>query len=827
MGAGGSLDRSGLAALSVFEVADLVSESWLPEYRQASIDFGIDGDMLARLPRDQLADALCRAGVESNDDLQFLLGELETIRSLAIDSGKLDRENLREMLPQLDKPSSYGFDDVSETSDWSGVSVNTQDRITALNVANKDLSGELPAALGDVSCLEQLHATSNSFVGCIPETIGRLTSLRSLQLDHNKLSGRLPGSLTRLTRLSILDLAWNGLEGTIPTKIGTMTALRKLSLGKNKLNGAIPRELGSLHFLLELRLRENKLVGKIPPLLSNMRSLQVLDLTSNLLQGHIPESLGGMIDLRKLWLGGNQLVGGIPETLGKLRNLESLDLSCNKLGATIPRRLFSGLSSSLVYLNLSRNALEGETHIAALSPYSRKMALAESDISSSEYNSVGTASWATRAASSPLSYLNMSRNRLTGCIPKTVGALTSLDTLDLSRNKLEGPVPSDIGGCRGLRTLSLSCCGLSGQLDGSSGGNNGRGLGGLTLLESLRLDGNLFEGDVPVELGNLSRLEVLQLQNNCFSGCLPRTLGQLGRLWTLGVRDNALSGRVPESLGRLTCLRSLRLEGNPSLKGPVPESLTSRPDCAVTADDNVLEDTEATKLGARLGDWFLMTRKAFLNLREFPGFASARPSLVRYVSTVVPYECHVFATARERRLVVRQKEIAFFSHCWDLPPEQPPYGSAKARFVFDSVECILSMWNKGDREEECLSWGKLSAAGLLADPVDGKLSDPDDRRDVAEAAIGAIGAMELSGRMDPSIAKPMRYSCKKLLYGSQGWEGDRQDEEDLLSIRSDKISRGGTGLKRFRRVRAVDTPPSSVSVATSEQLTLSNLAATG
>lgn len=81
MGAGGSLDRSGLAALSVFEVADLVSESWLPEYRQASIDFGIDGDMLARLPRDQLADALCRAGVESNDDLQFLLGELETVRT--------------------------------------------------------------------------------------------------------------------------------------------------------------------------------------------------------------------------------------------------------------------------------------------------------------------------------------------------------------------------------------------------------------------------------------------------------------------------------------------------------------------------------------------------------------------------------------------------------------------------------------------------------------------------------------------------------------------------------------------------------------------------
>lgn len=107
------------------------------------------------------------------------------------------------------------------------------------------------------------------------------------------------------------------------------------------------------------------------------------------------------------------------------------------------------------------------------------------------------------------------------------------------------------------------------------------------------------------------------------------------------------------------------------------------------------------------------------------------------------------------------------------------------------------------------------------------MSDQNDRRDVAEAAFGAISAMELCGRMDPGVAKPMRYSCKKLLYGSQGWEGDRQDQEELLSIRSDDIMRGSTGLKQFRRVRAVATPPSSLSVATSEQLTLSNLAATG
>lgn len=85
-----------------------------------------------------------------------------------IDSGKLDRENLRELLPQLDKQSSYDLDEGTDTSDWSGVSVNKHDRITALNMANRGLSGELPASLGDVSYLEHLHATSNCFAGELP-----------------------------------------------------------------------------------------------------------------------------------------------------------------------------------------------------------------------------------------------------------------------------------------------------------------------------------------------------------------------------------------------------------------------------------------------------------------------------------------------------------------------------------------------------------------------------------------------------------------------------------------------------------------------------------
>lgn len=79
MGIGASLNRAELAALSVVQVADLVAHSWLSEYHQACIDFGIDGAMLTRLPRDQLADALRRAGVESHH-VEFLMEELDNVR---------------------------------------------------------------------------------------------------------------------------------------------------------------------------------------------------------------------------------------------------------------------------------------------------------------------------------------------------------------------------------------------------------------------------------------------------------------------------------------------------------------------------------------------------------------------------------------------------------------------------------------------------------------------------------------------------------------------------------------------------------------------------
>lgn len=87
---------------------------------------------------------------------------VKQIRSPQIDPCKLDRKNVREL---LDRPESFDWDKGSDASEWSGVSLDSEDRIMGLNVPHKNLSGELPAALGELSNLEYLHATSNLFTG--------------------------------------------------------------------------------------------------------------------------------------------------------------------------------------------------------------------------------------------------------------------------------------------------------------------------------------------------------------------------------------------------------------------------------------------------------------------------------------------------------------------------------------------------------------------------------------------------------------------------------------------------------------------------------------
>ncbi len=387
-------------------------------------------------------------------------------------------------------------------NDWHGVTATSDNppRVTQLILGYNNLSGTIPAELGNLTKLTKLHLQLNQLSGTIPPELGNLTGLTSLWLYANQLSG------------------------TIPPELGNLTGLTSLRLYANQLSGTIPTELASLTNLTHLQLNNNQLSGEIPPELANLRnSLQSLQLSKNQLRGTIPTQLGNLTSLTHLHLYANQLSGTIPTQLGSLTNLQYLQLQNNKLSGTIPEEL--GNLTNLLWFFLDGNQLSGEipTQLGNLTN---------------------------------LRWLHLGNNQLSGTIPADLGNLrSSLTWLFLNNNQLSGAIPTQLGSLTRLAELHLQVNQLSGTIPTQ--------LGSLTRLQRLYLNDNQLSGTIPADLGNLrNSLVLLFLNNNQLSGEIPTELGDLTNLIWLHLDNNRLSGEIPAQLGNLPILEELGFWGN-------------------------------------------------------------------------------------------------------------------------------------------------------------------------------------------------------------------------------------------------------------------------
>ena len=97
-----------------------------------------------------------------------------------------------------------------------GLSNHNLDLYFLLDLSMNQLSGEIPAALGNLKALKLLNISHNNLYGRLPTSLGCLENLESLDLSHNKLSSSIPQSLAKLQQLTILDVSNNKLTGKIP-----------------------------------------------------------------------------------------------------------------------------------------------------------------------------------------------------------------------------------------------------------------------------------------------------------------------------------------------------------------------------------------------------------------------------------------------------------------------------------------------------------------------------------------------------------------------------------------------------------------------------------
>ena len=68
--------------------------------------------------------------------------------------------------------------------------------------------------------------------------------MQNLQLYNNQLTGAIPAELGNLTRLKTLNLGGNQLTGTVPTWLGGLTSLEQLYLWSNQLSRSDPGGTG-------------------------------------------------------------------------------------------------------------------------------------------------------------------------------------------------------------------------------------------------------------------------------------------------------------------------------------------------------------------------------------------------------------------------------------------------------------------------------------------------------------------------------------------------------------------------------------------------------
>ncbi|CAH1452350.1 unnamed protein product [Lactuca virosa] len=454
---------------------------------------------------------------------------------------------------------------------WSGVTCNNQTgHVTWLHLDSYGLGGEISHSLLNLTYLNHLDLSRNSFHGTIPTFIGSLRELIFLDLSYNSLYGTIPpefGNITNLQRLylgsmggfRVENLEWLShlyrleelqMDGISLAKqnhwVDVILSLRKLSYlsldGCELSHVVYPYSssfFNSSSSIESLYLGNNNLTSSMYrwlfPLTTN--KLRVLDLSSNMLDG-IPKYLGiNLCRLEALSLDNNSLVVEFPDFLNNLSGCASLSLKM----LYAPRNQFTGsLSSeiqkfsSITSLDLSNNHLNGSIS-EKLWELPRLQTL---DLS---FNNLRVPSTYHFSNLSYVKYIDLTSCKLLGSrFPKWIQTFKNLTFLDLSNTGISDTIPLEFWDMwpSQLQHLNLSSNNISGKVPDLSSN--------FAQSSVIDLSSNRFYGPIP----NVpSALSTLNLSRNKFSGGISFICQIVdGFLSFLDLSHNSLIGRLPNCM---------------------------------------------------------------------------------------------------------------------------------------------------------------------------------------------------------------------------------------------------------------------------------------
>lgn len=442
--------------------------------------------------------------VYENSNFEFILDDC----SCGLICNSLDRFLLAEIFELLDGENwtnNQGWTaDLDITNcdicNWYGITCNNNGQVTAIDLSNNNLTGNIPNQLLYIAELTDLNLANNNLYGCYE---GLLSLCNNVSIDFSG-NNFLPwlGNFNEYCATSgsageqflaacengdtlLFNDAFDELCNCSYCSHPDYYALRNLfsTLSTNTWNEADGWEDQNHEHCNPC---DGSWSGVFCDSTNRVSKIILID---NGITASLRLNIGDLSHLTTLILSDNSIYGNIPHTIGNLERLEYLVLDENDLGGYIPNEL-----NKLTNLKL----------------------------------------------------LNLSENNFTS-LPDSIGKLSSLEELDISFNALDISLPSDIGDCEKLKHIKLSNNNLFGLLPTS--------IYQLPNLISLDVAYNQLTGTIPVSIENLVQLSNLKLNNNFFHSNLPNSLANISSLNVFLANNNDFSGAIPTGIDNLNVLQ--------------------------------------------------------------------------------------------------------------------------------------------------------------------------------------------------------------------------------------------------------------------------------
>jgi Leucine-rich repeat (LRR) protein len=466
-------------------------------------------------------------------------------------------------------------------STWANVTV-TNDRVTKLTVYLNNMSGTIPASIGQLTELTEFRVQGDeanrvwvNIHGSIPAELWNCTKIKLLQIKFTNITGDIPAGIDKMTELGEINFQGTYLGCELPEAIFNLPKLTKAYLHESNFTGKVPASLSNATKLTRLYLHKNKLSGPLP----------YVNLTANNAKVELTGNFFTFADLKPYYDVKAQLgaltnayqYAKAPETIkvnagqatnldGKVANAEVYAWFKNE--ETIPVGMDETQSATLnaiadeaTYTCKAQSSFAPGSDIRTI--YTVKLNLTELQRDSLAlvdfYNATGGPSWTDQGnwLTGPVSTwanvtvtndrvtkLTVFLNNMSGTIPASIGQLTELTEFRVQGDEanrvwvnIHGSIPAELWNCTKIKLLQIKFTNITGNIPA--------GIEKLTELGEINFQGTYLGSELPEAIFNLPKLTKAYLHESNFTGKVPASLANATKLTRLYLHKNKLSGPLP------------------------------------------------------------------------------------------------------------------------------------------------------------------------------------------------------------------------------------------------------------------------------------------